>query len=226
MAQPGQAIKMDEKSAKVIGTGSGVAALFGLVAVVLTIIGVQGTMPTPLCGFAALAAGIAMVLEGGAIASRFGHLRAGLTAASGQRGEVLAETGMTAEMIGGLVAIVLAILALMRVGAMTLLPVAAIVLGATILLGSGETYETIEMPVRDAEAADTVAPTGLRAATNAAGADILIGIAGITLGILGLVHVGGQGVLLSLVALLLVGFGELVSDTTLAARISSIPRGK
>lgn len=210
---------VNDTSAKVIGSGSSVAALCGLGAIVLAILGLAGMAPVELCAVAVLAAGAGLVFQGGAIAARYRDVQA---AAADHRGEVEIEGGMTAEMVGGVAGIVLGILALIHIASLTLLPVAAIVLGATLLLGSGATYQAAEIPTSDHQSEYARHATH-RAASSAAGAEILIGLGGVTLGILGLIGVAGHGTpVLSLVALLCVGVAGLLSGSVLGARMGSM----
>jgi hypothetical protein len=214
---------IDERSVQVIGGGSSVAALCGLGAGVLAIIGLAGLLPVPLSAIGVIAAGAGLLFEGAAVASRFRNIRANIAAAEGHRGEVALETGITAEMVGGIAAIVLGILALIHMMPLKLVPVAAIVFGATMLLGSGSAYETIEMPGPDERNLHTLRMAH-RAASSAAGIDMLLGIAAVVLGILAIIGVTGHAIILSLVGVLIVGFAELLTDATLAARMTSIFR--
>lgn len=220
-----QGTKSERRTAEVVGGGSSAAALCGLGAAVLGIVGLAGIYPLELCAVAILAAGAGFVFQGGAIAARYQQMRDNIVAAEGERGEKATETGMTSEMVGGVGAIVLGILALIHIVPMTLIAVSAIVLGGTLLLGSGASYETIEMAAADQQNFDAVR-TAHRAASSAAGVDVLMGLGAVTLGILAVIGVGSARTSpdLALIALLVVGVGQLVTDTTLAARMTSIFR--
>lgn len=214
----------DRTSAKVIGSGSSVAALCGLGAVVLSILGLAGMASVEMCAIAVLAAGAGLLIEGGAIAARHQNIEAAAAVAAGHKGEMEVESGMTAEMVGGVAGIVLGILALIHIAPLALLPVSAIVLGATLLLGSGATYQVADIPGQDQQSVRAHRMMH-RAASSAAGADVLIGLGSITLGILGLIGVAGHGTpLLSLVALLCVGVAGLLSGSVMGARMEAMFR--
>lgn len=214
---------VDKTSADVIGGGSTIAALCGLGAAVLGILGLSHVLPIDLCAVGILAAGAGMVFEGGAIAARFERMKATIATQEGESGEREMEVGITAEMVGGIGAIVLGILALIHIATFTLLPVSVIVIGATLLLGSGGSYSTIDLPAQRSESPRT---TGMvhRAAQGVAGVDALLGIAAVTLGILGVIGIGQGGGLpiLSLSAVLVVGVAELLADATLVGRMAHI----
>jgi hypothetical protein len=215
---------VDKRSAEIIGAGSSAAAICGLAAAILSIVGLAGMMPLPLCCVAAIVAGAGMTIQGGAVAARFKQIEESIAAVEGQTGRVTVETGITVEVVGGVAAIVLGILALLHMAPFTLVATSAIVLGATILLGSGSTFDTVELASADPVTASTMRPKR-RAAASAAGIDILMGIAAVTLGILNIIGIGGHfNPMLSLVALLVVGIAELLTDATLAARMMSIFR--
>jgi hypothetical protein len=117
--------------------------------------------------------------------------------------------GSLAEAICGIGAVVLAIvalagiLALIGIASLTLLSVAAIVFGAALLLGAGATASLncliIEHHYRAHEVARRVAGTMVSGAT---GSQVLVGLAAIVLGIIGLA--GGYPLTLSLIAFLAV----------------------
>lgn len=211
---------VERKTAKVVAGGSGIGALCGLGAIVLTILGLIGLMPVVLLSIAVIVAGVALVFEGGAIMARHQDLQAAAAAEAGHAGEVEVEMGMCAEYVGGITGIVLGILALLHVATLTLLPIAAIVFGATLLLGSGTDYRLNELPVPEHDN-EYGHHTHHRAASGTAGADVLIGLGGLTLGILALVGVAhGAAPVLSLVALLAIGVAELISGSALSTRMT------
>lgn len=105
------------------------------------------------------------------------------------------------ESLGGAVGVVLGILSLVGAGATTLLPVATIVFGGSLLVASGA-------------AARFDAAYGAGAAAewlDVAGPSMLIALGGIVLGIVGLA--GVSPLILSLAAMLSYGFAVLLSDT-------------
>jgi hypothetical protein len=125
----------EERSAEVVAGGSMVEAIAGVAAVVLAILGLAGLLPVYLLAIAAIAVGVALLFEGGAIAVRYSRL---LTETVGSRlSSAELDGGMGVEVLGGIAGIVLGILALLGLVPLTLTAVAAIVFGGTLLLSSG-----------------------------------------------------------------------------------------
>lgn len=204
------------------GEGGSVAeALGGGAAIVLTILGLVGVEPQYLAAVAVIAIGVSLFLQGGTTLSWFSRLatEAGVREMNGTD----IEGGMTAGFVGGITGVVLGILALLGVAASTLPAVAVIVFGAALLLESGTTARLNsigmagQMPLR---AAQEVTREAVRAAT---GAEILIGVGTVVLGILALGSEAHTTVLI-LVALLAVGVAILMSGSALASRIAGIAR--
>jgi hypothetical protein len=119
--------------------------------------------------------------------------------------------GMAMESLTGAAGVVLGVLALLSAGATTLLPVAAIVYGAGLLAGTGAVVRLENLWVRE-HAAESWSET-------AAGPGVLIALAGIVLGILGLADF--SPIILSLAAMLSFGVAVLLS-TALAGRLLAV----
>jgi len=197
--------------AKTVAAGSGAEALAGAAAVVLAILGLAGMMPMVLAPIGVIAAGAAFLFQGAAVASR--HRRLAIEAGGGDR-EI--EAGTSAEIVGGLAGITLGILSLVGIETMVLLAVSAIVFGGTLLFGSPVVYR-----VGKAEAGMGVSDEIVGLTTSgAAGAEALVGIASITLGILALVGLASQT--LVLVAVLCIGGAELLSGGALTSKMVSL----
>jgi hypothetical protein len=165
---------------------------------------------------AMIAAGAALLFGGGAIATRLDYLRT--HAANDAKFAELSE-GMGAEFLAGAASVVLGILALLGMVTSVLLPVGAIVLGGGLLLGTTATGRLNKYPTF----VEGQTPTDFwtqRATTGAAGAQLLIGLASITLGILALV--GFSWMTLTLVALLCVGCSTCLSGTSLTSRLQAV----
>ena len=132
------------------------------------------------------------------------------------------ESGMSAEMLGGIAGIVLGILALIGLVPMLLVEVAAIVFGATLLLSSGTTHRLNEM-INLRASGDHAQHVTHEAVAAATGADVLVGLGAIVLGILGLVGIASHTTpLLALIAILAVGVAELLSGSAVGARMGTI----
>jgi hypothetical protein len=132
---------------------------------------------------ATIAAGAGLFFHGAAAASRWKRTNE-------------SSAGVGVEGLGGAGGIVLGILSLIGIVPMVLLPVAAIVLGAAVLLSG-----PVE-PVLD---------------RSAAGIDVLCGAGAAVLGILALLHIGSV-LTMTMIAMLAVGAGLLLSGGVLAAR--------
>jgi hypothetical protein len=205
-----------DTSAKVVSGGSGAELIGGAGALVLAIIGLAGILPRYMAGIAALAIGAGLLLQGVAIAARYASLRA--ETGGGKTGAQELSAGMTTEMIGGCAGIVLGILALLGVVPLTLLSVAAIVFGGTLLFGSGA---TVRLAHESAPGENPTARQATEHTTEAAGGSlILVGIGAATLGILALVGVAPM--VLILVSMLTVGAATLLNGSAITSRMVSV----
>src|SRR5919108_4582456 len=153
-----------ESMARTVATGAGAEAVAGGAAVVLAILGLAGLLPMVLASIAVIAAGAAFLFQGAAVTAR--HRRLTLEAGGGEAG---IETGMSAEIIGGLAGIALGILALLGVEMMALLAVSAIVFGGTLLFGSPAVYRAS----RAEPGAQIIDEMARQTAAGAAGAQAL-----------------------------------------------------
>ena len=170
-----------------------------------------------MAAIAAILVGIALLFEGGAVGSRFSSLAS--ETSGGRLGTLELGGGMTAEFLGGVAGIVLGILSLMGVYSMVLIPVAAIVFGGALLLGSGVTSRLNDLQIEracDREETRHVARAAVRSAT---GIQVLIGLGSVVLGILAVI--GIVPMILGLVALLGVGFSNMLSGSAVSGRMLS-----
>jgi hypothetical protein len=197
-----------ESMARMAATGSGAEAVAGAGAVVLAILGLAGMLPMILASIAVIAAGAAFLFQGAAVAAR--HRRLALEAGGG---EIEIEAGMSVEILGGLTGITLGILALIGIATIPLLAISAIVFGGTLLFGSPAIYRASRAEP-DAVVLDVIAR---ETAAGAAGAQALVGIGAITLGILALVGLVPQT--LVLVAVLGIGGAALLSGGALTSKM-------
>ncbi len=214
---PGPREHADETAAEIITGGSLIEALGGLATIVLAIIGLAGIWPQFMAPIAAIVLGAALMAQGGGIALRFSRL---LNEMTGQESTVELGGGLGAEFLGGVATVVLGILALVHIVPLVLLPVAAIVFGAAVLLGSGVVSSLNSMLIERRYGNHAGAQQIASAAVSAAnGTQVLLGAGSIVLGILGLV--GIYPMILSMVALLAVGAAVLISGTALSSKMMS-----
>jgi hypothetical protein len=194
---------------KTATAGSVIEALGGIGVVALSIIGLAGVIPETMAAIAAIAFGVALASEGAAIAARFSQLTR-YPADTVQKTEVSGGAG--SELIGGLAGGILGILALIGMVPVTLLAIASIVFGASILLGAG-TASRLSLAVSHTGehwlASDTLAAT--------AGAQVLVGVAAIALGILALV--GTAPMTLVLVAFLSLGSAAVIQGSAIGGSL-------
>jgi hypothetical protein len=216
---PGEVAHEPKISAATLARGPSLELIAGAAAVVLVIVGLAGYLPFYMTSIAAIAIGGALLAHGAAVTAR----RADTTRrAAGDRPEPRPEPidlGGSAggEFLGGAAAIVLGILALAGALPGVLLPVAAIVVGGTILLGAPAQPDPApvapDAPERDRRMSRLTAD----AAERSSGGVVLAGLGAIVLGILALVGVGPVYILVE-VALLAVGVALLVGGGAMIAR--------
>ncbi|WP_437600555.1 hypothetical protein WMF28_03160 [Sorangium sp. So ce590] len=209
----------EEKAPKIVLGGSLAEVVCGAAAIVLTILGLTGTMPGELTSIATIVFGAALIAHGGAIASRLGALtRATPPLEWDTRAEL--GGGLGAELVGGVAGVVLGVLALLGLSPATLTSIAVIVFGGATLLGGGATADLGGLDTRGAE--PHLAHVARQASMAAAGLQSLIGAGAVVLGILALV--GIYPMVLTLVALLALGSAVVVSGTAVSGRAAAALR--
>jgi len=203
----------DRKTVVVVESGASVEVLAGLAAIVVTVVGIDGYRPVVMAAISTLLLGIALVSQGGAIASRWHTMLRRLDGVRYDRTELIG--GIGTEVFGGAVGVVLAILSLAGVVPSVLIPVAAIVFGGALLLGGAAQPELASLaPGRNSRAQAVEASGGIM---------VIVGIASAVLGILALLDVGPIFVL-TLIALLCVGAALVFAGGALAARLNPLRR--
>jgi len=202
-------LSVDRKTIAILEGGSTIEAVAGLAAVVLAVIGIARYAPFTMGGVATTVIGVALLAQGGAIASRWRAELRRLDGTRYDRNELIG--GVGTEVFGGLVGIVLGVLVLAGVMPVVLLPVAAIVFGGALLLGGAAQPElsNLAAPPRRQGVHQAVEASG--------GIMVLVGVAGAVLGILSLLGVGPI-VTLALIALLCTGGALFFAGGALATR--------
>lgn len=182
-------------------------AAAALAVIVLAILGLVDIVPDAMLGIATIVVGAGLLLQGTKMAAEYGEL---LAEAGSAESLPTVGGGITLEFLAGGVGIVLGILSLFSHTGV-LAPAALIVFGGTLLLGGGVAAR-IGVPAGMTAATDAVATMVRQSATVAAGAQAMIGIAAIVLGILS--FAAAHGAVLNLVGLLAVGAGMLMTGAT------------
>jgi hypothetical protein len=203
-----------EKTSRTVGLGgSAVEALVGLAAVVLSILGLAGRLVVPFAAIAVIATGAALLFEAGAVAAQ----DVGTHGAESEAERAAVKSSIGADSIAGIGAIALGILSLIGLDPMTLLPVAAIILGAGLLLSAGG-------PVAEREGthltrADEITRDSLVAAS---GVHVLVGAGAVVLGIIGVL--GKSPAIMTLIATLSIGAGQLLTGAAIGGRMTTMFR--
>lgn len=208
----------DKVMERTVVGGSSTEALTGAGAIVLAILGLAHIAPQMMVAISSIALGAALILDGAAIAAEYSRILA--ESGNGSISKVELGGGLSTQVIGGVAAVVLGVLALLNIAPTTLMAIAAIVLGVTVVSGSGVTTRLNALKIEtsgDHDFAKRVARESLTAAT---GADMLVGLAAVVLGILALV--GMAPVPLTLVAMLALGASILLTGSAVIGKMMSM----
>lgn len=203
---PGDSVEI-RPTAVAESTAGGVFELIGAAtASVLAVIGLFGIASLELAIVGTIAVGIALLAQGSTIAARWNH------AQHIPATERIEAAGIGTEVMGGFAAVVIGIIAAVGISPFVMLPAAALVLGASLLLGGPA------QPALAARATSRRWYVTRDAVRSSGGIMVMAGVAAVVLGILALV--GGPVVTLALVAVLCVAAALIVAGGALTARIA------
>lgn len=176
-------------------------------AIALAIIGLAGVYPQFVASIAILAIGAAFLFEGGA---RLSQLR-GLLEHKSKIGIHAAELGggVNSEFVAGIAGLTLGILSIVGVVPTQLIAISILVFGAASLREGRATARISSRIIEDLDESQEVKEVANELVMSSEGVHMLIGLAAITLGIIAVI--GTQPLVLSLVALLAIGFGNLLA---------------
>jgi hypothetical protein len=207
-----------------VGRASSMAeALAAAGAIVLAILGLAGAMPRYMMTIGTIVLGAAILLQAGTAGARHHRLFQEAATEEGRVARAEVRGGMSAESIAGVTGIVLGILALLGVStAVTLCAVALIAFGGGLLLGSGATARFRAVGWSRSEIPEVTKQVLHEVFSFSTGAEVLVGVGAIVLGILALL--GVFPATLVLIGLLAVGFAGLVSSTSIGAPMMSSAR--
>ena len=211
--------EISERRSEGVMTAGIVAEGFASIgAVVLAIIGLANGFPQIVLPVASIVVGAALLFEGGAVTARFSNLLS-LARVPAEAGEL--GYGMTAEFAGGVTGIVLGVLALIGIQPITLMAVAAIVFGASLLLSAASAARINSAAFQTSEQREAVREVMKGAVYSNGGLQIMAGIGVVTLGILTLTLM--HNAMLPLVSMLVLGAAILFSGAAVS-RISTAAR--
>jgi len=189
----------EARRAGVVGAASATTeSIGGIVVIILAILALVGVLPMVLAAVAGIVFGVDFIVEGAALAAR----RSAVAARSEQPLDQI-DGGVTVELVGGLAAIVLGVLALIGVaptvlmGALVITGGAGLILSIGVVGGVGGLGGSVPMP-------------------SASAAHLMAGIAAVVLGILALVRPEFTTVL-STVGLLVLGASLTLSGTAFSS---------
>jgi len=177
-----------------------------LAIIVLAIIGLAGTVPAVMLAIATIVIGAAILMQGANAAGEYAELLA--LEEGGLVKPAAIGSGITLEFLAGGTGVVLGILALLTPATLVLSAAALIVFGGTLLLSSGATARAATTQSEGATMSVVTRSLLREAAGVATGAQIMIGVGAIVLGILALTGLHAE--VLMLVGQLAVGAALLM----------------
>jgi hypothetical protein len=179
-------------------------AIGGIAAVILAVVGLAGILGNLMASIATIVIGAGILVEGWAVGASYRQV----STTNPMAGQFAGLNGaLTAEFLGGVAGIVLGILALFRLGPDTLLAVALLVFGATLLLSSLAASQA-QWRLSSFTQGDTRAwPAGAVPAVQSG--QLLAGLGAVVLGILAVIG-------LAPITLILVGLLSLAAVMLLA----------
>jgi hypothetical protein len=210
-------IREEKKAMKIVSSGSLAQGFVATGAAALAIIGLAAFQTFWMTAIATILVGVALTLQGTAIAIRFSTLMHDISA--GRLGVLELGGGMTAEMLGGVAGLALGILSLAGLESMILMPVAAIVYGVTLVLGLGATARLNDLHIEQACDSSESRHVARALVKSAEGVQMLFGLGSVVLGILAII--GMAPVILSMVAMLAIGFSSMLSGSAVGGRMLS-----
>lgn len=188
-------------------------AIAGIVAIVLTILGLAHVEPGLLAAVATIAIGVALLAQGTSIAGEYAHLTAIESSAALFGGS----STWSIELLTGAGGIVLGILALLGVASLNLVAIAIIAFGGGLALSSSA---MAQIAISRSGALSQDDRTRRFAVESASTGSIMQGMTGLQAVVLGILALAGfSSLTLVLIALLVAGVFVLVNGSTFGAFI-------
>lgn len=200
-----------------ISSGTATEAIGGAAAIVLTILGLSDIAPIYMLSIATMAVGVGLLFQGSAIAAEYSDL---ISQAGGEElHNMNLGGGLSIEITAGGIGIGLGVLSLVFVVPQILTPIASIVLGCGVALSSRSISRLNNVKILTSEANETAQKIAREAINAASGAQIIVGLGAVTLGILSLTGVSPR--MLTMIALLGLGFSTLFSGLSTSGKALS-----
>lgn len=181
--------------------------------VTLAILGLVGILPFYMTTISIIAMGVVLLVQDSVFSSRTERTE-----------KVSTGTEITSETIGGVGGVVLGILSLIGIFPSVLVPIAIIAFGASLVLSAGAPSKTNTWVDANSTEKESSRKMSKSSAGGVGGLQFLVGLGGITLGILALL--GFSPFVLSLIALIGLGGSELISNGFLGSRTSQLSAAK
>lgn len=192
-------------------------AILGVGGVVLAIIALTGALPEALMAITTIVIGAGLAFKGAALTARFSEILK--ESSEGRLDMAEFGSGMSAELVGGAGGVVLGILALLGLASNVLIASALIIYGGAIILGAGANARLNHLHISQREHESFAKHVAEEAVSSAAAVQLLIGMGGITLGVLALI--GIETAILSAVGLLGIASAIVLSGSALTGRMLS-----
>ncbi len=194
--------------------------IFGIVAVILGIVGLAITtahpaVPMYLDAIAAIALGLSLIVVGVAFAGAYGRLLVRAEGTEVMGGQMM---GTTVGMFLGSAVVILGILALLQVAAVVLVPIQVILIGTGLILNSAASVRLASLD-SDMAVERTMARRISEEMVFATAS--VRAIAGVAVGILGILALVGSAyaLVLTLAAMIVGGAALLLNSTSLSNRM-------
>lgn len=204
--------------------GSSVEVMGGIAAVVLGIIGLAHVVPKYVLPIAGIVLAITLMARAAVVSAEYAHVLAAMREKGGLGHMELRSNSMSAEALAGGAALVLSILAILQLEPAVLMAVVSIVLGAGLLLGNGARTRLDALKVELVTNHDLAEKVADLESSGSAGAQALVGVAAVVLGILALV--GMNPAVLVLVSMLAIGAATLLSGSAIESRMVNMMLGR
>jgi hypothetical protein len=206
-------------------SASAAEALAGLAAVVLTILGLAHVVPIYLVAIATIAVGVALILQGLAVALAFAQALFRTAAAAGPAASATELGGGSAWSLGmltGIGGIVLGILALLQLVPAILVAIATIGYGGALVLTGSASSQVMALRVSTLRLAAPSQQLVAGVLAGSTGVQAIVGLQAIALGILAIA--GFVSVTLVLIALLVIGAFIVINGAALSGMILTMFR--